>query len=91
MTTVQQWRTALVLIWFSLVALAGLWLVRGATGELAAKLYSDLVGGLVWLAAVQGGKSAVEALAHGKGLRGAARVLLTEERPDDPPKKEGAP
>lgn len=80
----SAWRTVLVLCFLALVMLAGLWICRGA-GDVGAKLFPDLSYALLGFAFVQAGKSSVQALAGGGGVKGAIAALMTSAKPESPP------
>jgi hypothetical protein len=82
---ILKWRTAFVILALSLVLLAGMYLCLRQGGDTSQKLFSDLATALVLLAVSMAGKSSVEHLADGGGVRGAMRSLLTEARPGDAP------
>lgn len=85
---VSQWRTVgVVLVIAGLLVLAFRWLVLSPTGpgEFTSRVFDTLAYSLLGLAFVAAGKSSIEHLAAGGGLRGAVRALLTEAKPGDPP------
>lgn len=79
----NQWRTVATALVLAGVALGGAFALRNA-GDMGARMYGDLCWTLVLLAATVAGKSSVEHLATGGGLKGAAAALLTPARPADP-------
>ena len=89
---VSQWRTVgLVVAGLFALGLGFYWSAQpGAQGvapELVtarAGLFSILRDGIFLLVATGAGKSAVEHLAGGGGIRGAARALFTDAKPGDP-------
>jgi hypothetical protein len=83
MAPLSQWRTVVVVLALALAVLAALWLCRGA-GDLGARLFPDAAYALLGLAVVAAGKSAVEHLGAGGGVKGALRALLTDAKPGDP-------
>lgn len=84
---ISQWRTVGVVVLLSLLLFAAFALVarRPDVSENAVKLFDALSWGFFLLAVTAAGKSGVEHLANGGGWRGAARALLTEAKPGDPP------
>ena len=87
----NQWRTVLTTAGVALMQLAGFIIGtrKGWTVDMAAA-FSNFCMWSTLAAAGQAGKSAVESLAQGGGVKGAVSALLTEAKPGDPPaKKEG--
>jgi hypothetical protein len=83
MKQVSQWRTALLVVLGFVVLLVGF---RWATNSPAGLgLFEILRDGVFLLVVTGASKSAVEHLAAGGGVKGAARVLLTEAKPGEPP------
>lgn len=80
-------RTVLTIVWLSLVMLAALLICSrlGASGEAMFGTAAVLLG---TFAATQAGKSGVEALATGQGLKGVAKSVMGEAKPP-PPKGDG--
>lgn len=80
MKQVSQWRTAgLVVLGFLVLLLGFRWSVAGGRE----KLFETLRDGVFLLVVTGAGKSAVEHLAVGGGVKGAARALWTEAKPGD--------
>lgn len=89
---VSQWRTVgvvLVLALFLVLAFRWLVLSPAGPGEFTARVFDTLAYSLLGLAVVAAGKSSIEHLAGGGGLRGAVRSFLTEAKPGDPPPSPG--
>jgi hypothetical protein len=76
-----RWRTVIAVCFLALVMLAALHMCSLMPIELATKVFADLVYGLVGLSLVLGGKSSIEHLAGGGGIKGAWSVLTTSEKP----------
>ncbi len=84
---VSQWRTVgVVLVLALMLVLAFRWIVLApvGAGEFHVRMFDSLAWTLFLLALVAAGKSSVEHLAAGGGLRGAARALFTESKPGEP-------
>ncbi len=92
---VSQWRTVgVILLLAGGLGLCFWLLVRSPAGptEFSTKLFDTLAWAFLLFAATAAGKSSIEHLAAGGGLRGAARALLTDAKPgDSPPAGGGAP
>lgn len=80
----SQWRTVATALVLAGVALGGAFALRNA-GDLGGRMYGDLCWTLVLLAATVAGKSSVEHLAVGGGVKGAVTALLAPAKPADPP------
>lgn len=84
---VSQWRTvAVVLVLATMLVISFGWLVRSPAGpgQFTVQLFDTLTWGLLFFALTAAGKSSIEHLAAGGGVRGAMRVLLTDAKPGDP-------
>lgn len=85
---ISQWRTVgVVLVLALLLVLSFRWLVLAPAGpgEFTVKLFDTLAWALLFFAMTAAGKSSIEHLAAGGGVRGAMRALLTDAKPGDPP------
>lgn len=84
---ISQWRTVGVAVVFAvlLTSILGisLW-VRDPT-EITVKLFENFGWTLFMFLAAAAGKSSIEHLASGGGVKGAVRALLTDAKPGDPP------
>jgi hypothetical protein len=88
----SQWRTALSVLTLGLMLLVGLWIccnVAGPVAIMVAAIFSSFSLAIVGLGGVLGSKSAVEHLAGGGGVKGAAAALMTDAKPQ--PQAEGLP
>jgi hypothetical protein len=83
MKQVSQWRTVGVVLALAVLMFVALIVVRNT--EKGPELLAELGWTFVILASVAAGKSAVEHLGKGGGIRGALRALFTEVAPSDPP------
>jgi hypothetical protein len=84
-----QWRTVIAVELLGLNLLVGLLLCCAITGPvalMASALFSPFALAIVGLAGVLGGKSAVEHLAGGSGVKGAVAALMTDAKPGEEPK-----
>jgi hypothetical protein len=83
---VARFRTLGAAVLAILALVFGLWLVAaGDRGDAFFAFGGSLVGVVVAVA----GKSSVDALAGGGGLRGAGAALMSAAKPGDPPKPPG--
>lgn len=81
-STPVAWRTVVVVLVMAGFMLAALFITsKMPNGE---KFFEHAVGGFILLAAIAASKSAVEHLATGGGLRGVAKVLMTDAKPGIP-------
>lgn len=80
----HPYRTVLFLMFLAVLLIAAVALLRGS-GETGVKMLSDVVWGVVGLGAIQGGKSSVQYLGAGGGVRGALSALLTNAKPGETP------
>lgn len=88
----SQWRTVGAVMVLALMLVASFWclvLSPAGPGEYTVKLFDALAWTLLLFALVAAGKSSVEHLAAGGGVRGAISALLTDAKPGDPPAKKG--
>lgn len=84
---ISQWRTVgVVLVLALLLVLSFRWMVLSPAGpgEFTVKLFDTLAWGLLSFGLTAAGKSSIEHLAAGGGLRGALRALMTDAKPGDP-------
>jgi hypothetical protein len=80
----SQWRTVAAVLVLGLMLLTGLWMcsqIAGPVALMAAALFSSFALAIVGLGGILGTKSAVEHLANGSGVKGAAAALMTDARP----------
>ena len=85
----SQWRTVIAVELLGLNLLIGLLVICNVPDYLAVVIgtvYVAFAGAIVGLAGVLGGKSMVEHLANGSGVKGAVSALMTEAKPDEEPK-----
>jgi hypothetical protein len=84
---VSQWRTVGVVVLLSLLLWAAFFVLarRPDVSDNAVKLFDNLSWGFFLFALTAAGKSGLEHLGNGGGLKGAARALLTDAKPGDPP------
>ena len=85
---ISQWRTVLVVLLLALglgFSFRTLVLSPAGPGEFSVKLFDSLAWAFLLFAATAAGKSSIEHLASGGGLKGAFRSLLTEAKPGEPP------
>jgi hypothetical protein len=92
----SQWRTVVVvLVVAAMLVTAFRWIATGAVppGEFIARIFDTLAWTLLFLAVTAAGKSSIEHLAGGGGVKGALRALLADSKPAEPkpPAKEGTP
>jgi hypothetical protein len=82
----SQWRTVIAIELLGLDLLAGLWLcstISGPVALLAAALFTPFTVAIAALAAVLGGKSAVEHLGNGSGVKGAVAAIMSDAKPGE--------
>jgi hypothetical protein len=87
----SRWRTVIAVELLGLDLLAGLWIVCHTEGLVAlasGAIFTAFGISLVGLGGVLGGKSAVEHLANGNGIKGAVATLMTDAKPGEPLPKE---
>jgi hypothetical protein len=77
------WRTVITVCFLACVMIALAWLLRGS--EVGGKMFGDACTGLIFLAAMQAGKSSAQHLGYGGGVGGAIKALLTDAKPGEPP------
>jgi hypothetical protein len=80
----SQWRSVLVVMFLSAVLLGGLALAMPKANEQIVKLYDSFATALWILAIGLLTKSLGEKAAGGGGLKGMAKALLTDAKPDKP-------
>lgn len=78
------YRTVLFLMFLGTLMVLTLALSRGQ-GEAVQKVAGDVIYGLLGLGFVQAGKSSVQYLGAGGGVKGAIAALMTPAKPGDPP------
>lgn len=82
MSRLIRLRTVIVVVLGFIFVLVG-YLASGSR-ELLAQNFGTFAGTIATLAGIAAAKSGVEHLAGGGGLRGAAKALLTEAKPEPP-------
>lgn len=82
---ISQWRTVAVVLVLAGLGLFGFVRLLSAPGEFAVRAYDTFAWTLLGLGAIAGGKSAIEHLGRGAGVKGALAALLTDSKPGDPP------
>ncbi|OFW58407.1 MAG: hypothetical protein A2Y75_01480 [Candidatus Solincola sediminis] len=83
-----RWRTVIAIEILGVMLLLGLLLACSVDESLAAviaTMFIAFASAIVGLATNLAGKSAVEHLASGGGVKGAAKALLTNTKPEQPP------
>jgi hypothetical protein len=86
MNATSQWRTVISIELLGIDLLLGLLIccnVPDSAVMAAAAIFSSFAFAIIGLSAVLGGKSTVEKLANGTGIKGAVAVLMTDKKPGE--------
>jgi hypothetical protein len=82
---VSQWRTVIVVVLLAVMLFAAFVVLgRRDVSDNGVKLFESLGWAFFLFAATAAGKSGIEHLAGGGGLKGAAAALLTPAKPEPP-------
>lgn len=81
MKHLSQWRTVIAVLLLGLLLLVALLICAQMPERMAIELYGSAAWTIGVLAALVAGKSAVQHLGNGSGVRGAIAALITEAKP----------
>jgi hypothetical protein len=83
---ISQWRTVGAILVLAAMTLFAFWLAGRMPEGLATHIFDTLAWTFAGMALVIAGKASVQHLAGGGGLKGAVAALLTDAKPEEPPK-----
>lgn len=85
-----RWRTVIAIEILGAMLLLGLLIacnVNEAVAAAIATMFIAFASAIVGLAGAIAGKSSIEHLANGSGVKGAIKALMTDAKPENPPEQ----